>query len=97
MTDISAMEPVCEEHQWIHIHQDNLPIYWIVQCSICHRFESNEMLEEISRSGFMIESDRQARAYGFEVGRGHPLTSQIYPLSKDNPFSDVNWRDRIND
>lgn len=42
----------------------------------------------------MDEFDRAARAYGWEVGRGHPLTEQI-TTSDDNPFMDPNWRKDI--
>lgn len=42
------------------------------------------------------EIDRCARAYGFEIGRGHPLTEVITELSEDNPFINKNWRNKIN-
>lgn len=41
------------------------------------------------------ESDRCARAYGWEVGYGHPLVKQINELCKTNPFLDPNWRDKL--
>jgi hypothetical protein len=41
------------------------------------------------------EVDRNARAYGFEIGRGHPLTRYIPATSMANPFLDPRWRDRI--
>lgn len=41
------------------------------------------------------EIDRNARAYGWEIGRGHPLTDRIESTSEDNPFLRADWRDRI--
>ncbi len=40
------------------------------------------------------EIDRNARAYGFEIGRGQALAERI-ESSEDNPFLDPNWRDLI--
>jgi hypothetical protein len=45
--------------------------------------------------GGMAEVDRNARAYGFEIGRGKPLTKHMVGLSMDKPFLDPNWRDNI--
>lgn len=42
------------------------------------------------------EIDRNARAYGFEIGRGKPLTKK-FDASEDNPFLDPNWKDNIQD
>lgn len=41
------------------------------------------------------DADRNARAYGWEVGHGQPLTEQINGLSDDNPFLDDNWKDKV--
>lgn len=41
------------------------------------------------------EIDRNARAYGWEIGRGHPLHSTIKVNSPDNPFLDSDWRSKI--
>jgi hypothetical protein len=48
--------------------------------------EETRLLEEL---------DRNARAYGWEVGRGHPLTEKLTVTSPDNPFMDRNWRDKV--
>lgn len=40
------------------------------------------------------ELDRQARAYGWEVGNGKPLDIS-FELSRNNPFAYENWRDII--
>lgn len=40
------------------------------------------------------EIDRIARAYGWEIGRGHPMTSKIV-MSEDNPFLNPNWRENV--
>jgi hypothetical protein len=42
----------------------------------------------------LYEIDRQARAYGWEIGHGKELNKEIH-TSPDNPFMDPNWRDRI--
>lgn len=39
-------------------------------------------------------ADRNARAYGFEIGRGVKLATQIV-ISEDNPFMNQDWRDNI--
>lgn len=41
-----------------------------------------------------LEADRNARAYGFEIGRGQPLGETVV-ASGDNPFNDPDWRDRV--
>jgi hypothetical protein len=38
----------------------------------------------------------QAAGYGFEIGRGQPMVSELV-ASKDNPFKDPNWRDKVVD
>lgn len=40
------------------------------------------------------EIDRNARSYGFEVGRGAPL-GQDLESSPDNPFLDPEWRSEV--
>jgi 8-oxo-dGTP pyrophosphatase MutT (NUDIX family) len=44
---------------------------------------------------FTDEMDRNARAYGYEVGRGRPIAAEILSLSKDNPFLDRDWKQLI--
>lgn len=38
------------------------------------------------------EIDRCARAYGWEIGRGHPMVETISECTLGNPFLDPNWR-----
>ncbi len=45
--------------------------------------------------GDIEEVDRNARAYGFEIGKGHPLTHMILSTSPDNPFMQPGWREMI--
>jgi hypothetical protein len=40
------------------------------------------------------ETDRCARAYGWEIGQGKPLAAMI-DSSPDNPFMDRDWRDKV--
>jgi len=42
----------------------------------------------------LLEMDRMARAYGFEIGRGQRLTESVQTQG-DNPFLDPNWREKI--
>lgn len=53
------------------------------------------VFEENAENSNKEELDRNARGYGFEVGRGHALTADIETLSDDNPFVNKNWRDGI--
>ena len=46
-------------------------------------------------SDHVQEVDRNARAYGFEIGRGKPLTKTVDGLSDDNPFLTSTWRNRV--
>lgn len=59
------------------------------------------LAEQITAAGFgpvraveaeREEVDRNARAYGWEIGRGHPLVEQIESTSEDNPFLSPDWR-----
>lgn len=47
---------------------------------------------EVGSKDIDEEIDRNARAYGFEIGRGHPLAEKLEKTSPDNPFLDKNWR-----
>jgi hypothetical protein len=40
----------------------------------------------------ILEMDRNARAYGWEIGRGQLISPNVY-VSEDNPFMDEDWRD----
>lgn len=40
------------------------------------------------------EVDRNARAYGFEIGRGAPLKKTV-ETSNDNPFMSPDWKDQV--
>ena len=42
------------------------------------------------------EMDRNARAYGWEIGHGQPMT-QVIDFSPENPFIDPNWRINLTD
>lgn len=41
------------------------------------------------------EADRNARAYGYEIGKGRPLVAILGEISEDNPFINPDWRDTI--
>lgn len=40
------------------------------------------------------EMDRNARAYGWEIGQGQVM-AQVINFSPDNPFLDPDWRDHV--
>lgn len=40
------------------------------------------------------EMDRNARAYGWEIGQGAKIDHMV-DASEENPFLDVNWRDQL--
>lgn len=52
-----------------------------------------ELAYALARSE-LVEIDRNARAYGFEVGRG-ALLAEVIEYAEDNPFVDPNWHDQI--
>lgn len=52
------------------------------------------MNEKVYSRDEIEEFTRNARAYGWEVGKGKPLTETI-STSPDNPFLDPNWRDHL--
>ena len=61
-------------------------------CSVCSR---ETVVAQAKQRIDLEEVDRNARAYGWEVGRGHKLTADIKQTSPDNPFRHSNWRDFI--
>lgn len=50
---------------------------------------------KVTNDDNLEEMDRCARAYGWEVGNGHPLAVIIEDISEDNPFIHENWRDDV--
>lgn len=57
------------------------------------------MSEQQVRAGIIVgedmqEIDRNARAYGWEIGRGRAL-SQIIDMTPGNPFADPDWRKNV--
>jgi hypothetical protein len=53
------------------------------------------MAERAYTAEDLAEVDRNARAYGYEIGRGHPLVEVIQESDEANPFLDPNWRDHL--
>ena len=47
------------------------------------------------RDRILAEIDRNARAYGWEIGRGHPLVERIESTDPENPFLAADWRTRL--
>lgn len=54
---------------------------------LCARFESDD---EAPWRDDLAEVDRNARAYGYEIGRGAPITAQL-DATDGNPFLDRDW------
>lgn len=51
MSDQAAQDVPCEHH-WVSIHQPDLPIYYVDQCSQCHKFNAVRMRQEIEKAGY---------------------------------------------
>lgn len=70
-----------------------------IRCPHCEAFihiPANENPEEKPVEvppDVIEESDRQARAYGWEIGKGTPI-AEVVTASEENPFIDPEWRDR---
>jgi hypothetical protein len=53
-----------------------------------------ELMTQVSPDKVLTEEqDRNARAYGWEVGQGAPIADNL-PESPGNPFSDPDWRQK---
>lgn len=65
-----------------------------------HRPEQQRMINRMAKkqaealSPMLDEMDRNARAYGWEIGQGREIATDV-EFSDDNPFKDPNWRDNI--
>ena len=56
-----------------------------------HRISQNQA---DALAPMLDEMDRNARAYGWEIGRGREVVTNV-EFSDDNPFKDPNWRDNM--
>lgn len=48
-------------------------------------------VDAIANDGFLLEIDRNARAYGWEIGNGQTIARQI-DVTEGNPFTGTAWR-----
>jgi hypothetical protein len=63
--------------------------------TVAIRVKQDDLVDRVQpRDAVARAIDTQARAYGWEVGRGRPLAGQV-DASDDNPFLDQNWRAKI--
>lgn len=76
---------------------------WVLPASVGHKVYTQKAFAQRFNSAFEVtdgdltmESDRLARAYGFEVGRGQRLAEVIENISDDNPFMNPDWRSAVN-
>jgi hypothetical protein len=92
MTDTPAAKEICE-HIWTWVSPEGTTNAARL-CVTCHEPDPN-WLNSIVEYRQVEEIDRNARTYGFEIGKGHPLTSKLDKLSDDNPFVNVNWRAKV--
>lgn len=76
-----------EHDKSIVLSVDNKTVGWVKKDELVYWLREEDTSVD--------EEDRNARAYGFEVGRGAKLATRIESLSEDNPFMDPNWRDMI--
>lgn len=82
------------------------------RCYICRPDKFNDMVDRMNAESYPdhveppvagepsdreAEIDRNARAYGFEVGKdpAHRVVPVIEETSPDNPFVDSNWREGL--
>lgn len=92
---IETQPQKCEKHRPIPDLADSIRLYrhmlkhgYMLDPDVRQRLDGTAMVDEI---------DRNARAYGWEVGRGAPLKHGTISTSSDNPFLESNWRDQIID
>jgi len=75
MANQAVQDKPCEQHHWVGFHQPDLPIYWIDQCSQCHKFNAVKMFEEIEKAGYSKSTSQNVnemkpvliRSYGQET------------------------------
>lgn len=53
-----------------------------------------EHMEEAVKNALARDIDRNARAYGWEIGHGQTLKYMV-KLTRKNPFRDPNWENHI--
>jgi oligoribonuclease (3'-5' exoribonuclease) len=90
---IATQPQKSEKHRPIPDLADSIRLYR-------HMLKTGYMLdydvrERIGASDPIDEIDRNARAYGYEVGRGAALSHGMIQTSDDNPFMAKNWRAQI--
>jgi oligoribonuclease (3'-5' exoribonuclease) len=90
---IATQPQKCEKHRPIPDLADSIRLYR-------HMLKTGYMLdydvrERIGAEDPVDEIDRNARAYGYEVGRGAALSHGMIQTSDDNPFMAKNWRAQI--
>lgn len=83
MADNEMARPECE-HAYTSIHQPDMPVYWIRQCSLCGAFDAEDLRREIAKArevggdntGIALIAAERARqvseeGYDAEHDRGH--------------------------
>lgn len=90
---IATQPEKCEKHRPIPDLADAIRLYrhmlktgYVLDYDVRERLGAPDHIDEI---------DRNARAYGFEVGRGAALSHGTIQTSDDNPFMEKNWRAQI--
>jgi len=54
MSGVSGNPQHTCRHSWVSIHQPDMPVYWIRQCSFCCRFDADDLRREIARTRCVI-------------------------------------------
>lgn len=90
---VASQPQKCKKHRPLPDLADSIRLYrhmlktgFMLDPDIRMRLDGTNQVDEI---------DRNARAYGWEVGRGAPIQFGPIPTSADNPFLERNWRDGI--
>jgi oligoribonuclease len=90
---IETQPAKCEKHRPIPDLADSIRLYrHMLKTGYVLDYDVREL---IGAPDPIDEIDRNARAYGFEVGRGAALSHGQIPTSDDNPFMEKNWRAQI--
>lgn len=55
---------------------------------------TGKAVDALVKDSYIMEVDRNARAYGWEIGRGSEIKPMIQ-MTDDNPFENPDWRERI--
>jgi len=92
---ITTQPEKCEKHRPIPDLADSIRLYRHMLRTGYHL--DYDVRTRLGASDHIEEIDRNARAYGWEIGKGAPLSHGAVEVTDGNPFMQSNWRDQIID